>query len=147
MVARFRADTLSDKGRCALQRPSLHSSSWFGFQLASGFCLGVIATFVWLLRDIETEHPGTWFHNTTCKLLASVIWYFYCNCSALRYIVTSAIFTGTIVDMGSAESQLAAGVFPGDSQRDEDSQQFLTPDLLERTWLDLDPSPDLDMPW
>ena len=49
--------------------------------------------------------------------------------------------------MGSAESQLAAGVFPGDSQRDEDSPQFLTPDLLERTWLDLDPSPDLDMPW
>ena len=48
--------------------------------------------------------------------------------------------------MGSAESQLAAGVFPGDSQRDEDSPQFLTPDLLERTWLDLDPSPDLDMP-
>ena len=46
--------------------------------------------------------------------------------------------------MGSAESQLAAGVFPGDSQRDEDSPQFLTPDLLERTWLDLDPSPDLD---
>ena len=59
MVARFGADTLSDKGRCALQRPSLYSSSWFGFQLASGFCLGVIATFVWLLWDIETEHPGT----------------------------------------------------------------------------------------
>ena len=59
MVARFRADTLSDKGRCALQRPSLHSSSWLGFQFASGFCLGVIATFVWLLWDIETEHPGT----------------------------------------------------------------------------------------
>ena len=75
MVARFRADTLCDKGRCALQRPSLHSSSWFCFHLASGFCLGVIATFVWLLWDIETEHPGTWFHNTTCKLLASVIWY------------------------------------------------------------------------
>ena len=50
--------------------------------------------------------------------------------------------------MGSAESQLAAaGVCPGDSQRDEESPQFLTPDLLERTWLDLDPSPDLDMPW
>ena len=59
MVARFRADTLSDKGRSALQRPSLHSSSWFGFHLASGFCLGVIAIFVWLLWDIETDHPGT----------------------------------------------------------------------------------------
>ena len=47
--------------------------------------------------------------------------------------------------MGSAELQLAAGVFPGDSQRDEDSPQFLTPDLLERTWLDLDPSPERDL--
>ena len=28
--------------------------------------------------------------------------------------------------MGSAESQLAAGVFPGDSQRDKDAPQFLT---------------------
>ena len=52
-----------------------------------------------------------------------------------------------LVDMGSAESHLVAGVFPGDSQRDEDLPQFLTPDLLERTWLDLDPSPDLEMPW
>ena len=52
-------DTSSDKGRSALQRPSSHSSSWFGFHLASGFCLGVIATFVWLLWDIETVHPGT----------------------------------------------------------------------------------------
>ena len=41
--------------------------------------------------------------------------------------------------MGSVESQLATGVFPGDSQRDEDPQQFLTPDLLERTWLDPGP--------
>ena len=49
--------------------------------------------------------------------------------------------------MGSAESHLVAGVFPGDSQRDEDLPQILTPDLLERTWLDLEPSPDLDMPW
>ena len=48
--------------------------------------------------------------------------------------------------MGSAESHLVAGVFPGDSQRDEDLPQILTPDLLERTWLDLEPSPDLDMP-
>ena len=46
MVARFRADTLCDKGRTAFQRPSLQSQSWFVFHLASGFCLGVIATFV-----------------------------------------------------------------------------------------------------
>jgi len=59
MAARFRADTLRDKGRTALQRPSLQSQSWFGFYLASGFCLGVIATLVWLLWDIETQHPGT----------------------------------------------------------------------------------------
>ena len=100
MVARFCADTLSDKGRCALQRPSLHSTSWFGFQLASGFCLGVIATFVWLLWDIETE--TSWYMISQYDLqtfsLGDLI--FYCNCSALRYIViTSAIFTGTIVDM------------------------------------------------
>ena len=42
----------------------------------------------------------------------------------ITIVVTSAIFTGTIVDMGSTESQLAAGVFPGDSQRDEDSPQL-----------------------
>ena len=59
MVARFRAVTLRDKGRTAFQRPSLQSQSWFYFHLASGFCLGVIATFVWLLWDIETEQPGT----------------------------------------------------------------------------------------
>ena len=58
MVARFRADTLRDIGRSAFQRPSLQSQSWFYFHLASGFCLGVIATFVWLLWDIETQHPG-----------------------------------------------------------------------------------------
>ena len=58
MVARFRADTLRDKGRTAFQRPSLQSQSWLVFHLASGFCLGVIATFVWLLWDIETQHPG-----------------------------------------------------------------------------------------
>ena len=49
--------------------------------------------------------------------------------------------------MGSAESQFDDGVLPGDSQRDERSPQFLTPDMLERTWLDLDPSPDLELPW
>ena len=58
MVARFRADTLRDKGRTAFQRPSLQSQSWLVFHLASGFCLGVIATFAWLLWDIDTQHPG-----------------------------------------------------------------------------------------
>ena len=49
--------------------------------------------------------------------------------------------------MGSAESQFDDGVLPGDSQREEHSPQFLTPDMLKRTWLDLDPSPDLELPW
>ena len=57
--------------------------------------------------------------------------------STAVYFITSVILT--VVDMGSAESQFDDGVFPGDSQRDEYSPQFLTPDMLERTWLDLDP--------
>ena len=60
------------------------------------------------------------------------------------YFTTS--FFLNIVDMGSAESQFDDGVLPGDLQRDEHSPQFLTPDMLERTWLDLDPSPDLELP-
>ena len=49
MVARFRADTLRDKGRTAFQRPSLQSQSWLvviwpvvsvleSLQLLLGFC-------------------------------------------------------------------------------------------------------------
>ena len=61
--------------------------------------------------------------------------------------ITSVISIDTVVDMGASESQSFAGVFSGDSQKDEAAHRFLTPDFLERTWLDLDPSPDLDMPW
>ena len=39
--------------------------------------------------------------------------------------------------MGSVESQLESGETSGDSQGDDFSPQFLTPDLLERAWLDL----------
>ena len=49
--------------------------------------------------------------------------------------------------MGAVESQLDSGVISGDSQADDSFPQFLTPDLLERAWLDLDPSPELEMPW
>lgn len=56
--------------------------------------------------------------------------------------ILSAIFSGAVVDMGDAESQSFVGFFQGDSQTDKAAPQFLIPDLLERTWLDLDPSPD-----
>ena len=84
-------------------------------------------------------------HSTTCNLQPWCFGLFLQLLSTAVYFTTSVILN--IVDMGSAESQFDDGVLPGDSQRDGHSPQFLTPDILERTWLDLDPSPDLELPW
>ena len=83
-------------------------------------------------------------HSTACNLQPWCFGIFLQLLSTVVYFTTSVFLN--IVDMGSAESQFDDGVLPGDSQRDERAPQFLTPDMLERTWLDLAPSPDLELP-
>ena len=51
--------------------------------------------------------------------------------------------------MGSSTSQSFYGVLPGDAEHDleELAVEFLTPDILERSWRSLEPSNDFRMPW
>ena len=51
MVARFRAATVCDKGRSALEESKLQPASWSCCQLLISFVLGIIATFVWIFWD------------------------------------------------------------------------------------------------
>ena len=64
-------------------------------------------------------------------------------------VTTSVIFIDTIGDMGSSASQSFYGGLPGDSEHDleEPAVEFLTPDILERSWRSLEPIHDLKMPW
>ena len=61
--------------------------------------------------------------------------------------ITSATCIDTTGNMGSVESQSLSGEFPGDSETLDTAQFVFTPDVLERCWRDLDPSPELEMPW
>ena len=51
--------------------------------------------------------------------------------------------------MGSSTSQSFYGGLPGDSEHDleEPAVDFLTPDILERSWRSLEPNNDFRMPW
>ena len=196
MVARFRAATVCDKGRAALEESKLQPSSWSCCQLLVSFFLGIIATFVWLFWDLDAETTGIWFQIGICMHLASVICFCCFNWLAqscrdawsdpqvlqflnprrlrallrcvslcvviaasfvtdlalrdLKTIVTiSATFIDTIGDLGSSASQSFSGGLPGDSEHnlEEPAVEFLTPDLLERSWRHLEPNNDLRMPW
>ena len=58
MVARFRAATVCDKGRSALEESTLQPSSWSCCQLLISFFLGLIATFVWIFWELNVETTG-----------------------------------------------------------------------------------------
>ena len=51
--------------------------------------------------------------------------------------------------MGSSTSQSFYGGLPGDSEHDLEGPavEFLTPDILERSWRSLEPNNDFRMPW
>ena len=58
MVARFRAATVCDKGRSAIEESKLQPSYWSCCQLLISFFLGIIATFVWIFWDLNVETTG-----------------------------------------------------------------------------------------
>ena len=58
MVARFRAATVCDKGRSALEESKLQPSSWSCCQLLISFFLGIIATFVWIFWELNVQTTG-----------------------------------------------------------------------------------------
>ena len=57
MVARFRAATVCDKGRTAIE-PKLQPSSWSCCHVLISFFLGIIATFVWIFWELDVETTG-----------------------------------------------------------------------------------------
>ena len=64
MVARFRAASCRDKGRAAVQVPTLHIQTCWLFLGAAlfSFILGSLSTLIWLLSDLDVhsasiEHP------------------------------------------------------------------------------------------
>ena len=61
--------------------------------------------------------------------------------------ITSATCIDTTGNMGSVESQSFSGELPGDSESLDTTEFVFTPDVLERCWRELDPSPEMEMPW